>query len=503
MMEVSALWVGVFSGLGSAVVVYLFAIRRMTSNHRIKRSMSFSSSVMVSGGFPVEAQVAPPIINILFLLGKCPTVESLARSIQRLLHYDRFRSTVHHNHKDGWHFKEVENFDVKTIIKSKDVANEMELHLEVDRISKLPMDDMEKVPAWAIHLIHNTTGGVSGMVVRIHHVIGDGISLVSTMERMFDEFIDTSDSNTKKEGTASKVKQVSSPNILNFIGQFFSAVAAAFHILALPGSSYDSDIKFTSPNKQTLKMTSDRSLILFPCLHLDFIKLIKNAAGVTVNDVMMAITTGAIRRYCEEVGDPVLKDKVLTRALVPVAFPRPVKESHDPVKALRNNWAFITCQLPVGVTTSKARLGECSRAMQSIKYSSAAAVQMWIQTNVLPIMPQFLQRKTAYDIFSRHSMVFSNVPGPPAPIHVCKEKVLGIQVIFPNLLTQCLIVSYAGEVFNNMVLDGQLLPNANTLLPKFYVDEALALAKAFDIEVPIDAVLSAKSPQGAFGIISV
>ena len=249
-------------------------------------------------------------------------------------------------------------------------------------------------------------------------------------------------------------------------------------------------------------MTEHRTTVLFPSLKLEFIKRIKAKAGVTVNDVMMAITAGAIRRYCEEFDDPALKSKVQSRALVPVAFPRSPEKLLDPVNALRNYWAFISCPLPIGSSSSRERLLKSSQEMSFVKASSMAPIQMFLQTFILPLLPQFLQRKTAYDIFSRHSIVFSNVPGPPAPIHFCGEKVLGIQVIFPNLLPQTLIISYAGEMFMNMVLDTQLAEQGETLLPQYYLEEALSLAKAFEIEADVASVVSPVSEGGIFSVIS-
>ena len=139
----------------------------------------------------------------------------------------------------------------------------------------------------------------------------------------------------------------------------------------------------------------------------------------------LAIVSGTIRSYCEKKNDPTLAGQVLTRALVPVAFPRPKKETADPTLALRNYWAFISCRLPIGVEGVKDRLAACHRSMEHIKGSLAGPIQMWLQTNLLPLLPKSLQRKTGHDVFSRHTLVFSNVPGPPVPITFCKEKVLG------------------------------------------------------------------------------
>lgn len=463
--------------------------------------MSFSSSVMVTGAFPPEAGVVPPVINTLFLLGECPGRDLVAKAVSGVLYYDRFRSVVRQSARDGWFFETLSDFDVSSAIEERHVNGEEELRQAVESISKLPMRDLGSHPAWAIYLLRNSDG-VSALLVRIHHVIGDGMSLVSALARIFDEYKDADRMVTDVSDVLPKPKSSRQGDLLSRLRKLVASVGGLFFILGLPNSSYDSEIKFTSPEKRRLRMTEHRTTVLFPSLKLEFIKRIKAKAGVTVNDVMMAITAGAIRRYCEEFDDPALKSKVQSRALVPVAFPRSPEKLLDPVNALRNYWAFISCPLPIGSSSSRERLLKSSQEMSFVKASSMAPIQMFLQTFILPLLPQFLQRKTAYDIFSRHSIVFSNVPGPPAPIHFCGEKVLGIQVIFPNLLPQTLIISYAGEMFMNMVLDTQLAEQGETLLPQYYLEEALSLAKAFEIEADVASVVSPVSEGGIFSVIS-
>ena len=137
-----------------------------------------------------------------------------------------------------------------------------------------------------------------------------------------------------------------------------------------------------------------------------------------------------------------------------------------------------------------------------LKTSPTAGVQMWLQRQLPRILPQFLQQKTAYDIFSRHTMVFSNVPGPSRDIYVCGERVLGMQVLFPNLVPQSLLISYADSVFFNMSLDEDDLPGPAFIdLPLLYVDELRELGKAFGLDCSDAVVLSTISPGGIFGII--
>lgn len=90
------------------------------------------------------------------------------------------------------------------------------------------------------------------------------------------------------------------------------------------------------PTHPLSRFSGRRSAIIFPDVAVDFIKQIKDAAGVTLNDVMLGVTAGLLRRYSVARGDAVFgpaasgavfgnaarEVKCQTRVLLPLAFPR-------------------------------------------------------------------------------------------------------------------------------------------------------------------------------------
>jgi hypothetical protein len=262
-------------------------------------------------------------------------------------------------------------------------------------------------------------------------------------------------------------------------GDFFKVaidiIASFFRVLALPLSKFDTRIKFIDPNQSNLVMGTKHKVVYFPTMRLSFLKELKNRANVTINDVLMAVTAGAIRRYCLWKGDPTIAPGAQCRALIPVAFPRSDKELQDPANALKNKWAFVSANLPIGSESSSDRLSEANKQMKQMKSSPMAFVQLWVQNNILPLMPRSMRQKTALDLFSRHSMVFSNVPGPGEALSIAGQRILGMQVIFPNLISQTMIVSYAGAVFMNMVLDSDIV-NSPEKVSEFFNAEIVELA---------------------------
>jgi hypothetical protein len=176
------------------------------------------------------------------------------------------------------------------------------------------------------------------------------------------------------------------------------------------------------------------------------------------------------------------------------------KYVYEYIRIYRNYWVMVSVPLPIAPTTALQRLNKCNETTSEIKKSPTAYVQMFLQELLPHILPKFLQLKTAFDIFSRHTIVFSNVPGPANIISMCGEKVVGMQVLFPNILPTCIILSYAGNVFLNLNIDDDSMPGLDTELPKYFIDELKELCGSYKIDT--EHMLADISPGCYFGIPS-
>jgi hypothetical protein len=156
-----------------------------------KRSLSYSSSAMLSGAFPEKSQVREPIINVLFYFKKVPSVERLKEICDELFFFDRFRSVVTHNRSTGeYSFEDVsvDSLDfANDIIKTVTLAKGEDMMARVDQICNTELDCRERVPLWRmIRIVNsNNSGENEGLVIRIHHSIGDGLSLIGCIGKVF------------------------------------------------------------------------------------------------------------------------------------------------------------------------------------------------------------------------------------------------------------------------------------------------------------------------------
>jgi diacylglycerol O-acyltransferase / wax synthase len=473
-----------------------------------KRAMSYSSELLINGVFPPAVKEPPSLINIVLLFKQLPSKEELIEKFQTLLAYDRMRSTPKYDPKTRkWAFKYISAVDIAANhLTEVEAASEVELMKKMEEMLMKDIPGYTNIPLWQIIRLHNTGKGVSAVIFRIHHVIGDGIALIGSLSKLFTnaetgEVLDL-DIPGRMNAASGAVR---GNQLLSKLAMMLKVTISFFQVLYLAISSYDSDILFTSKSKRALIMTKTRKVILFPTIRLDFIKRLKNKASVTINDLLFTVMSGAILRYCQAKEDPMLtgrsKQKVSNRALIPLAFPRPSEELEDYHTAMRNKWAFISVQMPLNEANPIERLKKCHKTTQAIKSSPNPVIQHWIQNQLLPYAPSSLAKQTALDLMSRHSLVFSNLPGAEYPIAMCNQKLLGLQIIFHNILPQVLLISYGGAIFCNMSIDTDEIKDADTLLPKYYIEELKEMAKSLGIDATDAEILTGMSEGEVFGLL--
>lgn len=160
---------------------------------------------------------------------------------------------------------------------------------------------------------------------------------------------------------------------------------------------------------------------------------------------------GAMRRY----GGSAVDNNTVMRMLVPVGAPLEFGPNPPPEgDRLGNNFSFCSVDLsevsllPLGIfyrlllfqairsKDSISRMLASSRPMNHLKKSLEFLTSMFITNTILPLMPKFVPQGSSMDLFSRHSIVFSNVPGMQTPCCFAGKEVESIYPIFLNIITQ-------------------------------------------------------------------
>jgi diacylglycerol O-acyltransferase / wax synthase len=266
----------------------------------------------------------------------------------------------------------------------------------------------------------------------------------------------------------------------------FEVLLSTVKVLSMPSSTYDHPTVFSKGNNKDMIHSQNRELVRFMDTPLDFVKEIKNAANVTINDVLYTCLSQAIHDYLVNEKCPVLVQhgsRLQCRSLMPVAFPRPPAVMQDKEQTLRNNWCFVETDFFVGHKDITERLKLVNAHMMALKTSPLAMVQLKIQNSLPLVLPLGFNRKVVFDTMSKRSLVFSNVPGPTKPCLFAGKEVVGVQMFFSNLISQIGFISYRGEIFGNICVDPEEVPNCKSL-SIFYSRALVQLAGSLNVHVP-------------------
>ena len=472
------------SGIVAGVTAYLFS--RKDKRQR-KRRLSFTSAGLGIGSFPPEANVREPIINVAVYFDELPSRTNVeTRIVDPLLAYERMshvpdlvrrvcRRSSHGDVSAGQLVREVE------ISGDEALLNQTIVEHCPDPLS-CGRDDL---PWWEILIIRNTAEGQpSACVVRIHHVIGDGLALVSAFNKLLTNVDDEPLASSRSLFNSSAAKK--STRKRGLLSNVFSLIGATVHCLTLSATKYDDDTVFSKMNHSRMKHCGKREAVIFPTVPLQFIKDLKQAAGVTVNDVLMAAVSHAIYAYCKLQKDSVLEAKksaIQCRALLPVGFPRDQNELGDTSTAMKNLWCMVSCDMGVGKSNIRERIEFIRSKTREMKEKPRAFMQLTIQNSLGPFIPLSVGQKTVFDTFSRHSLVLTNVPGPAEPCRFAGARVKSVQLFFDNLLTQVDLLSYSGKIYGNIIYDANELPDA-AVFGKLYLEGLIELAEEFSVELP-------------------
>jgi len=197
-------------------------------------------------------------------------------------------------------------------------------------------------------------------------------------------------------------------------------------------------------------------------LDLDGFKLIKNVTGTTINDVALAVISGAMRRYLEKHGE--LPPESLIAAL-PLNMRTRREDNHE------NN------QLGSAFTQLHTNIADPLERLLAIHHSADEAKQISETTplaDVLKLGGMFSPRLTSRFIkfyvdnkLSRHlpvniSTVISNVPGPNFPLYSCGARLVryhGLGLLTPGVGIFHMIFSYCGTMSITVLADRDILPD--------------------------------------------
>eukprot|EP00471_Norrisiella_sphaerica_P005911 CAMPEP_0184481998 /NCGR_PEP_ID=MMETSP0113_2-20130426/3582_1 /TAXON_ID=91329 /ORGANISM="Norrisiella sphaerica, Strain BC52" /LENGTH=443 /DNA_ID=CAMNT_0026861499 /DNA_START=633 /DNA_END=1967 /DNA_ORIENTATION=- len=411
-------------------------------------------------------------LTLVFYFEDCPDLDKVKQDAKPLLEYKRFCSVPVPNpdaiFESAWKRVEV-NYDKH--FAEKKVDGDVDLKQQLSKLALKPMSNEEDFPLWRIDLLRNTKQGCRSAVVwRLDHSIGDGIGLLPVGYK-FSRTIDGKPGEPKqflpkRRGSSSKGGASNLTRLIN------SALKDLNTVATLANGPFDNcDTININRTRKTLAHNGKRIILDFD-FKLDDIQSIRKATGYTINDIVVALFAGAVRRYMEKMGDRALDnpEKIKMTGLAPFAQPRGTRPGQ-----VQNKMVFIHFSFPVGPSTMKERLEKAHQEFDHLKRSIQVPLLNFI-TDVgtkLGLENALAQENTK--IWHRSSWVFSNVPGPRERMIVFGKEMTSFKPFYNNVLHQAIFFSYAGEMSLGLVLDTESIKKPELLVRCF--EEELRVAK--------------------------
>jgi WS/DGAT/MGAT family acyltransferase len=361
-------------------------------------------------------------------------------------------------------------------------SDKSELEALVGELASSPLDHSK--PLWQFHIVERYRGG-SVLVARIHHCYADGLALVQVMLSLTDTAPDPEKRAElartwlKRDGgnvwqRMLEPAQAGLGKAIKVGSKVYAKMTEMINDPEVAASVAREGSEITRELANALLLSDDpqtrlkgplgviKRVAWAEPLPLDEVKALGKSLGCTVNDVLLACASGALRGYLRDHGEEV--DGLTIRATVPVNL-RPLEHA----KKLGNHFGLVFLDLPIGEGNPLRRLERVARCMRQLKGSRQAIVTLGL-LGALGMGPQALQAP-ALELFSRKaSAVATNVPGPQQPLYLTGVEVSELMFWVPqsgSIGVGLSILSYNGRVHFGLIGDAKRISDPEAVTKRF------------------------------------
>ena len=332
-------------------------------------------------------------------------------------------------------------------------------------------------PLWDITLVRGLKGNRTGVIIRIHHSMADGISGVGIMHALLDAS-PTSGKPAPLRSRPERPRPTDSLAILldQMLKSYQSFTQGALtaqnevlnigrELLASMTQGHTEEVIHLVPELVTPterlpfnKICRGPQQVAWGELPMADIKTIRESFGGTMNDVVLTVVTSTVRRYVQRHGVN-LRGRQL-RLVVPINI-----RGNGDLSELGNRITFLPVNVPLDVADPRALLARISERITFLRGVGVPELVgmfgMLVSKVPLPVQATLVPMLTQLPL-SLANMICTNVPGPQVPLYLLGHKLLRCYPYVPigGLLgVNVAILSYNGIAYVGFGGDVSAVPD--------------------------------------------
>jgi diacylglycerol O-acyltransferase len=233
-------------------------------------------------------------------------------------------------------------------------------------------------------------------------------------------------------------------------------------------------LPLTAPRLTMNRTISPHRIVALASVPLADAKAVKNALGVTVNDVVLGVTAGALRSYLSA------RNELPYKPLV-ASIPTSIRAGDD--ARFGNRVSSMFAALPVELSDPVARVRAVARSMTGAKQMheeiGGSTLEDWAEVAAPALFSRAMRFYTRLRLAERLrpviNLIVSNVPGPPWPLYLAGARLIALHPlgpIFDDCGLNVTVISYLDHVDFGFIASRELVPDVDDLAAA--VPQALA-----------------------------
>lgn len=330
-------------------------------------------------------------------------------------------------------------------------------------------------PMWEINLVEGLADGRYGVYFKVHHSVVDGVSALRLLGRMLSTDPDERgmpapwaprqrDPRPKRETNTLELARRTATDLAGLGPAFYRTLSRALQ-------DQSGTMSLSAPKSMLNVGIAGARRFAAQSWPMARIGAVRKAADVTVNDVVLAMCSGALRRYLQSL-DALPDDPLI--AMVPVSLHGSDEGGGD---GGGNAVGVIMCNLGTDQADAGDRLATVHKSMTEGKEAlgSMTPTQILLMSalgvGTLALWPALRLTETMRPPFN---LVISNVPGPRTPMYWNGARLDGLYPLSIPLDGQALNItctSYSDEIAFGLTGCRRTVPHLQRLLT--YLDDEL------------------------------